>query len=223
MAPVTEFPIGLLMILTVFVVAVLIASAGRKDRRTQSHRQPVERKSANPAPSTRTPARKTPRPPAIDPVVERLPHARVDWVIDGDTVIVQRNARREKVRLDAIDCPEDGQPWGDIATAGLIKLIGGRRIRMEVHGADCYGRTLATLYVPGKAPGTWLNVNERMVVLGHAWVMRRYYGHLARERQTRLNRAERWARSKRMGLWRQENPVPPWKWRADVTDRQLSA
>jgi len=108
-------------------------------------------------------------------------------------------------------------------TAGLIKLIGGRRIRIEDHGTDCYGRTLATLYVPGKTAGTWLNVNERMVVLGHAWVMRRYYGHLARERQARLNRAERWARSKHMGLWRQENPVPPWKWRADASDRQLSA
>ena len=206
----------------ILAVAMLVASINRRQRRWSRRIRSLAKRAKSAPPSNRQVCA-APRSPATDPVVEHLPHARVDWVIDGDTVIVERNGRREKVRLDAIDCPEDGQPWGDIATAGLIKLIGGRRIRMEVHGTDCYGRTLATLYVPGKEAGTWLNVNERMVVLGHAWVMRRHYGHLARERQVRLNRAARWARSKGVGLWRQENPVPPWKWRADVADSQLSA
>jgi hypothetical protein len=29
---------------------------------------------------------------------------------------------------------------------------------------------------------TMVNVNERMVVLGHAWVMRRFYNHLSPQR-----------------------------------------
>jgi endonuclease YncB( thermonuclease family) len=28
-----------------------------------------------------------------------------------------------------------------------------------------------------------------------------------------LNQLERWAKSKRVGLWKTDNPIPPWKWR----------
>jgi endonuclease YncB( thermonuclease family) len=140
---------------------------------------------------------------------------RVVRIIDGDTVEVRKFFRKVRIRLDSIDCPEDGQPWGETARAGLIKLIGGRSVRLEEYGRDPYGRTLATLYVRSKEGSDWLNVNERMVVLGHAWVMRRFYSHLPRERQIALNRIEAWAKSRKVGLWKTSNPIPPWKWRAD--------
>lgn len=142
-----------------------------------------------------------------------FPEARVIRVIDGDTVVVAKQWRRIRVRLDSIDCPEDGQHWGDTATYGLIKMIGGRAVRLEEHGLDSHGRTLATIYVRHTSGQEWVNVNERMVTLGHAWVMRRFYDHLPRDRQAKLNRLEEWARSKRVGLWRIQDPVPPWSWR----------
>src|ERR1700755_2448779 len=71
-----------------------------------------------------------------------LPKAKVVHVIDGDTLVFAKGWRRKKVRLDSIDCPEDGQPWGNIATAGLIKLVGGRTIILEEHGLAIHGRTL---------------------------------------------------------------------------------
>lgn len=145
--------------------------------------------------------------------VNDLPRAKVVHVLDGDTVIVLIGRDKNSVRLDSIDCPEDGQPWGNIAAAGLIKLIGGRTVQLEQHGQDVYGRTLATIYVHHGTEKVWINVNERMVVLGHAWVMRRYYDHLPSDRQQKLNRLEQWARSKKVGLWKEPNPVPPWKWR----------
>jgi len=61
---------------------------------------------------------------------------RVEHVIDGDTVIISKSFRKIRIRLDSIDCPEDGQQWGDIAKFGLIKLIGGREIRLKEHGLD---------------------------------------------------------------------------------------
>lgn len=140
--------------------------------------------------------------------------ARVARVIDGDTVDVAIERRIVRIRLDSIDCPEDGQPWGDTARFGLIKLIGGRTVHLEIHGQDGYGRTLATIHIPRDGGGAWVNVNERMVALGHAWVMRRYYNHLPRHRRNALNRIEAWAKSRRVGLWQTENPVRPWKWRA---------
>ena len=126
---------------------------------------------------------------AIQARIGTLPEAKVVLVMDGDTVIVAEGWGETRIRLDSIDCPEDGQDWGDTATYGLIKLIGGRRVRLEKHGLDDYGRTLATIYV-GDANGDWVNVNERMVTLGHAWVMRRYYDHLPDDRKAKLNRLE---------------------------------
>ncbi|MEK1891517.1 MAG: thermonuclease family protein [Phyllobacterium sp.] len=146
-------------------------------------------------------------------LIESFPKAKVIYVIDGDTVIVATGWDNIKIRLDSIDCPEDGQHWGDTATYGLRKLVGGRNVHLEAHGIDCYGRTLATIYVKSANGEEWINVNERMVTLGHAWVMRMFYDHLPRDRQGKLNRLENWARSKKVGLWRTQNPIPPWQWR----------
>lgn len=145
-------------------------------------------------------------------------YAEVLWVLDGDTVDVRiegRTGRTVRVRLYSIDCPENGQPWGGTAKAGLIKMIGGKSVLLEVHGVDDYGRTLATVFARQGAESTLINVNERMVMLGHAWVMRRYCAQLSAERRRQLNRLEAWARSKQVGLWRTASPMPPWQWRRE--------
>lgn len=152
--------------------------------------------------------------PGVQALLEDLPEAKVIHVMDGDTLIVADGWNQAKmIRLDSIDCPEGGQDWGDIAAYGLIKLVGGRRVVLEEHGMDPYGRTLATIYVRHANGEEWLNVNERMVTLGHAWVMRKFYDHLPKDRQAKLNRLEAWARTKKVGLWSTEDPIPPWRWR----------
>lgn len=156
------------------------------------------------------------------PELNTHPEVKVARVIDGDTVVVIHNRQKVKVRLDAIDCPEDGQEWGDVAKYGLIKLIGGKKIRIEIHTTDRYQRTVATLYVWHRETSQWVNVNEKMVTLGHAWVMRRFYQHLSPERQKRLNRLENWAKRKKIGLWRTPDPVAPWRWRSERTNRTTS-
>lgn len=138
---------------------------------------------------------------------------KVRRVLAGDTVIVARWNRCYTIRLDAIDCPEGGQLWGDKATAGLIALIGGKRVRARVHSQDSHGRTLATLYVRKQRSYKWINVNARMVALGHAWVYREKYQHLPKRRRDELDRMERWAQSRRLGLWQSDDPTPPWAWR----------
>ncbi|MFA9421479.1 MAG: thermonuclease family protein [Gammaproteobacteria bacterium] len=145
--------------------------------------------------------------------ITNLPRFKVKHVIDGDTVIVSTLCSERKIRLDAIDCPEGGQEWGEIATAGLIKLIGGKDVHVEEHEIDCYERIVATLYVRHGDDSEWMNVNERMVTLGHAWVMRKYYKHLPKHRQDKLNQLESWAKSKKVGLWKADTPVPPWNCR----------
>ena len=81
---------------------------------------------------------------------------------------------------------------------------------LETYGIDCYKRTLATIY---KEEGSKLiNVNEWMVVRGHAWVYRQYYNHLPKVSRDELDKLERLARDRRAGLWKDENPIPPWEW-----------
>jgi micrococcal nuclease len=149
------------------------------------------------------------------PDIANFPKFKVEYVVDGDTVKVTTSWQKITIRLDSIDCPEDGQEWGDKATWGLIKMIGGKYVHVEEHATDHYGRTVATLYVYSDEDSKWLNVNEKMVARGHAWVMRRYYKHLPKHRQTKLNDLERWAKSKPVGLWKLPDPIPPWKWRQE--------
>lgn len=143
---------------------------------------------------------------------QELIKVNVAHVQDGDTATVAGENFKLKIRLDAIDCPEDGQSWGNDAKYALVRLIGGRTVYMEQHGTDRYGRTLAVIYV---MEGTELiNVNEEMVKCGHAWVMGDHYlGHLSDIRRRRLKLLGKWARTKKIGLWKKENPIPPWEWR----------
>jgi endonuclease YncB( thermonuclease family) len=145
--------------------------------------------------------------------IQELPRVFVEWVVDGDTIDISKSGNEIRVRLDSIDCPEDGQDWGDIAKFGLIKLIGRQTVSLEEHGIDDYGRTIATVYIWNEKKADWINVNERMVTLGHAWVMHKFYYHLPKDRQDKLNSLEKWARSKKVGLWSTVNPCPPWEWR----------
>lgn len=147
------------------------------------------------------------------PITSGQAPAEVLWVLDGDTIDVRLEGRAVRIRLYSIDCPEDGQPWGDTAKAGLIKMIGRKTVTLEVHGVDEYGRTLATVFAHHGPESKLINVNERMVMLGHAWVMRRHCAQLSAERRRQLDRLEAWARSKRVGLWKTPNPIPPWSWR----------
>jgi endonuclease YncB( thermonuclease family) len=140
--------------------------------------------------------------------------ARVRHIIDGDTLVVSINMIKMTVRLYGIDCPEDGQEWGDTAKQGLQKLVGGRDVRLEEHGIDDHERTLATVYVQAENSPEWINVNLRMVTLGHAWVTRNFLTHLPHDRRDKIIELENWARSKNIGLWGTPQPVPPWHWRS---------
>lgn len=143
----------------------------------------------------------------------RLTAGPVRKVLDGDTLIVQAGWARVTIRLEGIDCPEFDQPWGDVAKYGLIKLVGGRTVHYEIHGVDRYQRTLATLYVWDREESVWLNVNLRMVMLGHAWISPSLPRHLPASRKKELLAVSRWARRKRVGLWNDPAAVPPWQWR----------
>ncbi|MDD2580446.1 MAG: thermonuclease family protein [Desulfuromonadaceae bacterium] len=139
--------------------------------------------------------------------VEGMVHA----VYDGDTVLLTtREKVRLKVRLYGIDAPETqkpdmpGQPYGVLSRRTLMDKIMGRRVTAEIVDIDQYKRVVAVISYSGR------DINREMVAEGMAWAYRHYLqGAYASE----YIGTENIARSRRVGLWADSNPQPPWEFR----------
>ena len=71
---------------------------------------------------------------------------RVVAIADGDTatVLVAGN-RQVRVRLAAIDAPEQAQPFGNRSKEALSRLIFGKEVTVKVTDTDRYKRTLGII------------------------------------------------------------------------------
>lgn len=133
---------------------------------------------------------------------------KVVGIQDGDTITILRNGRQARVRLDGVDCPELGQPFGRNARERVSALAFGRVVVVRESsgraGRDGYGRVLGQVILPDGR-----NLNRLLVAEGQAWWYRRYA-----PRDIGLAGLEERAREARLGLWADEDPQPPWLWRS---------
>jgi micrococcal nuclease len=130
-------------------------------------------------------------------------------VIDGDTIhVLAKDKTTVKVRLEGIDAPETGQPFGTKARQALAAKILGKTVIVETKGNDKYGRTLGVVSLDGR------NINLEMVSEGWAWHFKKY------SKDAALANAENEARAKRAGLWADAKPQSPWDWRAAEKQRR---
>jgi endonuclease YncB( thermonuclease family) len=127
---------------------------------------------------------------------------RVVSVSDGDTLTILVETKQVKVRLDAIDAPERGQPFGKRSQESLAELCVKRTARVVEKGLDRYGRTVGTIVCDG------VEANSEQVRRGMAWVFERYA-----PRNSPLYGLQRDAQATRRGLWVDPRPVSPWAWR----------
>ena len=68
---------------------------------------------------------------------------KVVKVIDGDTIDVLTGDKQTiRIRLNGIDCPERGQPFGNTATQVLNIFILGNVVKVVPHGQDRCERTI---------------------------------------------------------------------------------
>jgi micrococcal nuclease len=134
---------------------------------------------------------------------EKLIYYTVTKVIDGDTFwINDGSVKGLKIRFIGIDAPESrntGQKvkayYGQESKEYLLRLIGGKRVRLEydIGHLDRYGRTLAYVYLED---GTF--VNAQLVKNGYAVVMTIAPNVKYAETFVKLARE---AREKKKGLW----------------------
>jgi micrococcal nuclease len=126
-------------------------------------------------------------------------------VVDGDTIEVRQDGRRQRVRLLGIDTPETSQCGAAEATTALQQLIEDREVRVVLDPAadqrDRYGRTLGYVEVDGR------DVGETLVSdgLAAAWfpssapTPSRYSAYAAAEQRANQSDTGSWAQCERVG------------------------
>ena len=136
---------------------------------------------------------------------------KVVGIIDGDTIDILIDGKETKrLRLNGIDAPETGQPFGKNSKQFLSETIGGKFVRIVEHEQDRYKRTIADIYLPMADPLVNLPdmfLNRELVSRGLAWHYKQYSD------DERLAHDEERARAAKLGLWSDLRHVAPWDWR----------
>jgi endonuclease YncB( thermonuclease family) len=134
---------------------------------------------------------------------------KVVAVHDGDTITCLTDGKQQmKVRLDAIDAPELGQPFGQASKQTLSSMVFGKLVTVIEKKKDKYGRTIGHVIVDGR------DTNLLMIEQGMAWHYKQF------SKNARLDKAEADARAAKKGLWSNRDPVPPWDWRRGERGRK---
>ncbi len=143
--------------------------------------------------------------------------ALADWTLygkivkvhDGDGVVrlLDSDNVQHKIRLAGIDAPELGQAFGRKSKKNLLTLIGGRQMEAYCHKIDKYGRDVCQLIIPD----TITDINLAQVKAGLAWHYKKYASEQSDYDRSAYAHAEMNARNRKLGLWQDKNPIPPWE------------
>lgn len=120
-----------------------------------------------------------------------------------------------RVRFYGIDAPEVAnehwptQPYGRVAARFVSKLLLKHAVKVRLTGETTYQREVGEVFVDDHS------ASQTIVENGLAWWNSRF----APADET-LKTLEQGARAKRIGLWRQRYPVPPWQYRRQHRSRE---
>ena len=141
---------------------------------------------------------------ALQPAFAETLEGTVVAVIDGDRLVVEDAAKkRQMVRLAEIDAPEPKQPFYVESARSLASLCYRKTAKVEWTERDARRRVVGYVTCDGK------DVNAEQLKRGMAW------GSPKGTKPTSpLYELEAYARLRHTGLWKDENPVPPWEFAA---------
>lgn len=130
-------------------------------------------------------------------------YGKIVKIIDGDTYdILLEGNNKIRVRMEGIDAPEKGMPLCNVAKKYLKDICSENNIRLVVTGKDRHGRTLAYSYLDDGR-----ELSHEMIKAGLAWHFKKYSS------DTTLALLEIEAKELRIGLWKLNNPMSPWRFR----------
>lgn len=143
--------------------------------------------------------------------VTKSENATIVGVKDGDTVVVLIDGKEQVVRLAHIDCPEKRQPFGTKSKQFVSdKCFSQPVVLIHNNKYDRNKRLIAEIQLND---GTVLN--QELVKNGLAWHFKKFsadkhYAQLETE-----------ARTKKIGLWGDKDPVAPWEWRKPKIKKEV--
>ena len=86
-------------------------------------------------------------------------------VVDGDTLRADLDLGAEvtlkgqALRVLGIDAPELREPGGRAAKEAVEKFLSGKKLKVELHGKEKYGRWLADVFADGENLAFWMLKN----------------------------------------------------------------
>ena len=121
--------------------------------------------------------------------ITKTPNIIVTRIIDGDTIELING---QKLRLKGINAPEKSMQFNQETTEFVKQLIENKSIKIESHGTDKYGRTLAYIFIDGK------NINKEILKEGLATL----YYYEKDKYYHELKQVEEFARLNQKGIWK---------------------
>lgn len=151
------------------------------------------------------------------PILADTIAARVVGISDGATITVLDRAKVQyKIRLAAIDAPELRQPFAKESKQHLSDLVLGKEVVIEWQQHDRYGRILGKVMLQTPACANCPQTRDAglaQLEAGLAWWYREDRREQSLADQGYYEYAEFDAKARRLGLWQDAAPVPPWEWR----------
>ncbi|WP_346983243.1 thermonuclease family protein [Chryseobacterium sp. POE27] len=128
---------------------------------------------------------------------------KVVKIKDGDTVVVLlEDKTQQTLRLAEVDCPENGQAFGNNAKQFTSDQVFGKNIIFYRVGKDRYGRSVAGVFYDGDR-----YLSREIVKAGFGWW---YY---KASKNTELQKFQDEAKVKKLGLWSDKDAISPWEFR----------
>ena len=135
-------------------------------------------------------------------------HGLVVAVSDGDTItVLDESKQQHKIRLMGIDAPEKKQAYGQRSKESLSDLVYMKEVEVTWFKKDRYGRTVGQVRVDDA------DVCLEQIKRGFAWHYKQYEREQSVEDRSRYADAEKEARIAKIGLWTDEHPTEPSKFR----------
>lgn len=130
-------------------------------------------------------------------------------VHDGDTITVEdAQGKRHKIRIYGVDSPELAQNHGAEARDMTARMVMGKVVQViPAQKGKSYKREVAGIVMLNA-----MVVQDVLVSTGLAWVDDRYC-KLQICDLWRMHQADARGAEPPRGLWADEEPIPPWKWR----------
>lgn len=138
---------------------------------------------------------------------------KVIKVTDGDTItILDASKIKYKIRLSGIDAPEKNQAFGKVSKQSLSEMVAGKIVTVDYNKRDRYRR------IVGKVLYKNIDINLEQINRGLAWHYKKYEREQDVEDRAIYAHQEYLALKNRVGLWTDDNSIPPWDFRKGYTN-----